>query len=239
MESWVPDPSGASDWRTHRAPSLWQTLSPLRAEPGVTALAGQVLTLDGRPLPDVTLAIGRDSTRTDRTGRFLLRVPTAGPGRHELAIAGATASRPHRTYGFFEYGLTLPGGTTTVLPFTIWMPRLDLAHQVTIPSPTLAEVVITTPYIPGLELHLPPQTVIRGEDGQVVTRIGITPIPVDRPPFPLAKNVDVPVYFTIQPGSAYVYTAVQGPKAAGSCIRTIASTGLRGSASSSTTTIRA
>jgi RHS repeat-associated protein len=37
--------------------------------------------------------------------------------------------------------------------------------------------------------------------------VGITPIPVDRPPFPLAKNVDVPVYFTVQPGGAYVYPA--------------------------------
>jgi hypothetical protein len=30
---------------------------------------------------------------------------------------------------------------------------------------------------------------------------------VDRPPFPLAKNVDVPVYFTVEPGGAYVYAA--------------------------------
>ena len=29
-------------------------------------------------------------------------------------------------------------------------------------------------------------------------------IPVDRPPFPLAKNVEVPVYFTAQPGGTYV-----------------------------------
>src|SRR4029453_6828599 len=76
--------------------------------------------------------------------------------------------------------------------------------------PTSSEVVVTTPYIPGLELHLPPGTTIRGEDGQTVTRLGITPIPIDRTPFPLAKNVSVPVYFTIQPGGAYVY-----PKGAG------------------------
>src|SRR5713101_5939491 len=53
----------------------------------------------------------------------------------------------------------LESGATTVLPFTIWMPRLDVVNQVTIPSPTRTETVITTPYIPGLELHLPARTV--------------------------------------------------------------------------------
>ena len=45
-------------------------------------------------------------------------------------------------------------------------------------------------------------TVIRGEDGTVVREVSLTPIPVDRPPFPLAANVNVPVYFTAQPGGA-------------------------------------
>jgi hypothetical protein len=75
---------------------------------------------------------------------------------------------------------------------------------VRIESPTTAEVVIATPRIPGLELHLPRGTVITGEDGQVVRDVSITPIPVDRPPFPLPTGVDVPLYFTIQPGGAYV-----------------------------------
>lgn len=213
-EPWAPDPSGADGWRTHRPPSPWQSLPALHAEPGVTAVAGQVLTLDGRPLRNVTLQIEDDATRTDATGRFLLRV-SAEPSSHaELGIDGRTASRAHKVYGFFEYGLTVEAGKTTVLPFTIWLPRLDVAHEVTIASPTNSEAVITTPYIPGLELHLPPETLISGEDGEVITRIGITPIPVDRPPFPLATNVDVPVYFTVQPGSAYVQTTGRGPKGA-------------------------
>jgi hypothetical protein len=135
-------------------------------------------------------------------------------GRRVLQIDGAPASHPTTKYGFFEYGATVGGGTTNVLPFTIWMPKLDTAHQVMIPSPTTSEVVITTPYIPGLELHLPAGTPITGEDGKPVTTLGITPIPVDRPPFPLAKNVVVPVYFTVQPGGAYVHTAGAGPKGA-------------------------
>ncbi|HEX5107370.1 MAG TPA: DUF6531 domain-containing protein [Vicinamibacterales bacterium] len=38
----------------------------------------------------------------------------------------------------------------------------------------------------------------------MVNEISITPVPLDRPPFPLPESVDVPIYFTIQPGGAYV-----------------------------------
>ena len=79
-----------------------------------------------------------------------------------------------------------------------------------IPSPTVKETVITTPQIPGLELHLPPQTVITDHDGKVVREISITPIPVDQPPFPLPSGVQVPIYFTIQPGGAYVAVHAYG-----------------------------
>ena len=58
-EIWTPDPSNPNTWRTHRPPSPWQSLAALQAEPGVTAVAGQALTLDGRPLSNVTLAVGR------------------------------------------------------------------------------------------------------------------------------------------------------------------------------------
>jgi hypothetical protein len=55
-------------------------LPPLRAKPGETALSGQVLQLDGEPLAEVTLQIAgsKSTTRTDRTGRFLLTDFTAG-----------------------------------------------------------------------------------------------------------------------------------------------------------------
>jgi RHS repeat-associated protein len=208
-EAWIPDPRNPDErWRTNRPRSSWESLAPLMAPAGVTAISGRVLTLDGRPLPGVTLEMdGARETETDRSGRFLLLAPAVGAGRHVLEIEGETANRPNRKYGFFEYGLTVVPGQTTVLPFTISMPKLDTRHVVRIPSPTTSEVVVTTPYIPGLELHLPPNTIVRGEDGKPVTEVGITPIPVDRPPFPLAKNVDVPVYFTVQPGGAYVYAA--------------------------------
>jgi RHS repeat-associated protein len=214
-EEWHPTAEHhRNGWRSNREPSPWETLAPLMAPPGVTAVSGRVLTLDGRPLPGVTLSVeGGGEAESDRTGRFLL-LASAATGRQVLEIDGASANRAGRRYGFFEYGLAVEPGTTNVLPFTIWMPKLDTRHTVRIPSPTTSEVVVTTPYIPGLELHIPPNTVIRGEDGKPVTEVGITPIPVDRPPFPLAKNVVVPVYFTVQPGGAYVHTSGYGRKGA-------------------------
>jgi RHS repeat-associated protein len=189
-------------WRTDYPPPPWQSLPPLGAPAGVTALAGQALTLVGDPLADVTLAIGARRVRTDATGRFLLSGVPAGP--QEVVIDGRTASQPGRRYGVFEVGVTLAAGRTTALPYSIWMPRIDTAHAVTIPSPTTKEVVITTPKIPGLEVRIPGGTVIRDHEGRVATEVSITPIPVDRPPFPLARNIQVPVYYTIQPGGGYV-----------------------------------
>jgi RHS repeat-associated protein len=215
-EEWVPDPvSVGNGWRTNRPPSPWESLAPLMGPVGATAVSGRVLTLDGRPLPGVALTMKGDArTETDRTGRFLLVLERGTSDRRILQIQGRTASRPGRQYGFYEYGLTVHSGQTTILPFTIWMPKLDTRHAVTIPSPNEREVVITTPVIPGLELHLPAQTRLWGEDGKPVTEVSLTPVPLDRPPFPLAQNVDVEVYFTAQPGGTYVQTAGNGPPGA-------------------------
>ena len=40
--------------------------------------------------------------------------------------------------------------------------------------------------------------------GKLVTEISITPIPVDRPPFPLPFGAEFPMYYTVQPGGAYI-----------------------------------
>jgi RHS repeat-associated protein len=90
------------------------------------------------------------------------------------------------------------GRRTNVLPYTIWMPKLDMANVVTFSSPTSSEVVLRTPKIPGLEIHLEPGTVLEDRDGRPVKQLGITPIPPDQPPFPLPEPFAM--YFTIQPG---------------------------------------
>jgi hypothetical protein len=65
---------------------------------------------------------------------------------------------------------------------------------------------VTSPTMPGLELRLPAGTVIRGEDHEVVTAVSLTPIPLDRTPFPLPQNATFSMFFTIQPGGAYLST---------------------------------
>lgn len=202
-EEWRPDGSGR--WRTGAKRSPWQDLPSLQAADGITALSGQVLRINGTPLADVDLRIGDRSARSDNSGRFLLRLDGLATGRHVLQINGATANRAGRQYGFYEAGVQIVADRTTVLPHTIWMTALDNAHAVTIPSPTTTATVITTPHIPGLELHLPARTVIRDRNGNRVTQVTITPIPVDRPPFPLPAGTEVPIYFTIQPGGSRIY----------------------------------
>jgi RHS repeat-associated protein len=192
--------------------SPWQDLPPLRAEDGVTALSGQVLDLKGEPLVDVVLEVGYGSetvsARSDNTGRFLIKYIEAGES--ELLIDGRpghnrrSKSPSKWGYGVFEYGLEIKDGKTNVLPFTIWLPKIDAEHAVKIPSPTVSEVIATTPYIPGLELHLPANTVVYDHDWNLVNEVGLTPIPLDRTPFPLPRNVEVPIYFTAQPGAGYV-----------------------------------
>lgn len=201
-EVWIPGPAQRhGDWRAHLPPSQLQQLPALTAASGVTALAGQVLKLNGEAAKDVTLQIGDRTVRSDGTGRFLLdNVPS---GFRTLLIDGSTANRPGHTYGVFEALVEIGAGRTTVLPYTIWLPRINTQDAVSLSSPTSREVVVTSPYIPGLELHIPAGTVLRDRAGQVVTEVSITPIPVDRSPFPLPTR-DVPVYFTIQPGGAHL-----------------------------------
>jgi len=84
---WIP----TSDWQTHLPPSPWQSLAPLMARPGVTALSGQVLTIDGNPLPNVTLQVGHQKVLSDATGRFLVTGVQAGKGA--LLIDGTSAKQ--------------------------------------------------------------------------------------------------------------------------------------------------
>ena len=207
-EAWAPDLRGRDGWRTGRAQSPWEQIPPLMAGPGVTALSGRLLRLNGQPLPGATLKVGQQQTTSDRTGRFLVEAIEAG--RHELVIDGRSASSGGRVYGVFKVGVQVRAGQTNVLPFTSWMPRIDTHHAVTIPSPTSAETVVTTPAIPGLEVRLPAGTVIRDADHKVARHVSITPIPVDRPPFPLPAGVNVPIYFTIQPGGGYLESTGSG-----------------------------
>ena len=186
------------------ASGMLKKLVPARAltpERGATAISGQVLRLNSRPLANVSLSIGNHVVRTDANGEFVLRGVPAG--HQVMVIDGGSADEGQRQYGRYEYGIDVVANQVNVLPFVIWMTRLDSANALNIPSPTNSQTVLTNPKIPGLELRIPAGTVIRDAQGKVVTQLSMTAIPTDQPPFPL-PNVPVPTYFTIQPGGAHL-----------------------------------
>lgn len=178
---------------------------PIAGPGGVTAIAGQVLTAAGKPLANVLLEDGGAAARTNEAGRFLLLfVP---PWRSVLTIDGTRAGTSTATdYGYYQVQVMAAPHVTTALPFTSYLTPIDHAHEVTIASPTTAEVVVRTPLVPGYELHIPPRTIITDPHGRRVDKISIAPIPVDRPPFPLPRIGNLPIYLTLQPGGAQLRT---------------------------------
>src|SRR6266496_2160967 len=60
------------------------------------------------------------------------------------------------------------------------MTPIDQQHWQALTASSTQEQVITNPSLKGLELHLPPNTVIRDNDGGVVNQISITPVPAGR-----------------------------------------------------------
>jgi hypothetical protein len=200
-EAWTPTNSEPSTWHSGRPESPFALLPALRAEPGTTAVAGQVLRLDGLPLSEVTVTNGAATTLTDETGRFLLTGVQAP--RAVLTIDATNANRSDATYGTYEIGVDTRRGQTTTLPYTIWSPKLDTKHQITLEYPLKKTVVLTTPLIPGLEIRIPAGSEVHDRRGRLIRKLGITALPLDRSPFPMPGRF--PVYFTVQPGAAYVW----------------------------------
>src|SRR5207247_859682 len=99
-----------------------------------TAVAGQVLTMHGRGLAHVTLAMGNQTAQTDETGRFLLT--HLAPGTQVLSIDGQSATRDGAHYGFYQVRVDVKDHQTNVLDYTIWDTKLDPAGSITLPSPT-------------------------------------------------------------------------------------------------------
>ena len=212
--TWAPTAANRrdDDWVSGRAPSPWATLPALEKTQhrATTALSGQALVINGMPLANVTLSLQGTSitTKTDRTGRFLLtRLPA---GHQALIIDGESADHAGQRYGQFTVGVELTKDKTTPLGYTIWMTPLDPAGNTRIQSPLKHEATITNPKIPGLEVRLPAGTVVRGASGAIVHKLNLTAVPLDRPPFPLPPFISgIPTYFTVQPGRAYLNKGAQ------------------------------
>jgi len=199
---------GARGWEAGMARSPWADLASLQAPIGTTALSGQVLGINGLPLAGVQVSLEDSAAvaRSDQTGRFLLSDVPAG--HQKLIVDGETAAGEER-YGSYEVGVELSAGETTELDYTTWLTPLDKAGDRRIDSPTHRETRLRTPKIPGLEVRIPTGTVVTDAAGHVVRKLNLTPIPVDRPPFPLPPFVSVPLYFTVQPGRAYLSKGAQ------------------------------
>src|SRR4029434_5043344 len=124
----------------------------------------------------------------------------------------STANEPGRTYGTFDYGVDITNKTTTVLPFTIWMPLLDMQHATPLPAPTPHEIVARSPRIPGLEVHVPAGVILQTDEGPLPL-ISLTQIPVDRSPYPLPPGTTF--FFTPQGHGAQVLRTDGTPSPAG------------------------
>ncbi|WP_232837440.1 DNRLRE domain-containing protein [Lentzea terrae] len=202
---WQPDSANlnGTDWNTRYDPRPTRD-RPLQFAVGFTGVIGKIQSTAGQDLVGVTVGVaGHQPVVTDAKGKFAL---TGLPDGHVvLRVDGGTATNaPGRRFGSFDIGVDVKGGQALILPYTVFLPEIDTTAIVHVPSPTKGETVLTTKSIPGLEVRLPAGTVVRDADGNVATELSLTPIPIDRPPFPLPPT-KVPVYFTVQPGGGYLF----------------------------------
>ncbi|WP_229771373.1 RHS repeat-associated core domain-containing protein [Burkholderia pseudomallei] len=197
----TPDFTGAH-WRLYAPYQHLPDTHALEAAlpKGITTLVGQVRQIDETPVANAEVSIGETTVRTDAQGVFVLsNIPA---GREELLVDGAPASHGDVKYGRFVVGADVKARAISHMPFVMYLPRILPRDEITLPTPTTREVVLTHPDMPGLELHVPAGAVFKDRKGHVLTHIALVPTPVDHAPFPLPDNF--PMYFTIQPGDAVV-----------------------------------
>ncbi|WP_244361672.1 RHS repeat-associated core domain-containing protein [Burkholderia pseudomallei] len=197
----APDATGAH-WRLY---AKYQTLPDTHVleaalPKGSTALIGQVRQIDETPVANVEVSIGDQKVKTDAQGVFVLKDLSAG--HQDMFVDGGAASHGDVNYGRFVVGANVKAKAISHMPFVMYLPRILPRDEITLPTPTKREVVLTHPDMPGLELHVPAGAVFKDRNGNVLTHIALVPTPVDHAPFPLPDNF--PMYFTIQPGDAVV-----------------------------------
>ncbi len=221
-ERWLPsDNNRHGKWRTGRvlaqtvalrrnaAMSAFRNVASEQAEHAKsagTSVSGVVLRQNDKPLAHVKISIGNISTVTDASGEFALSGAT--PGQHELIVDARNAGNgPTTQYGYFIIGVNVKTGEATKIA-PIFLPKIIKSDWIDLPSPLPADTVVSTPLVPGMEIHIPKGAVLRDREGKLVSRIAIVPMPLDRSPFPFPENA--PAYVSVQPGGMVVQGLAPG-----------------------------
>lgn len=175
-----------------------------RLRVGATLVSGVVLKQNDKPLVNVRVSIGTNSTRTDSAGEFTIaNVP---PGQQELLVDGSGEGNGIE-FGRFVIGVNVEANRENpVAP--IFLPKINKNDWIELPSPLTADTIVRTPDVPGMEIHIPKGTVLRDREGKIVTKIALIPMPLDRSPFPFPENA--PVYVSVQPGGMVVQGLTSG-----------------------------
>ena len=114
-EDWQPGPEHFHGrWLADRETSPLQALPSLRAAPGITALSGQVLGMNGHAVRGVTLRIADHEVRTDITGRFLL--PGVAAGSRSSRSTARPPTGPTRTTVTTRHVSSSPSCRPTLCP---------------------------------------------------------------------------------------------------------------------------
>ncbi|MBV8047374.1 MAG: hypothetical protein JO171_09485, partial [Paludibacterium sp.] len=201
LEEWQPETGDQRSWSyAWGARPAAPALADLAGKKGHTAVAGRLQRFGGEPLAGVTVSLSGKSTRSDRHGRFLLEDVPAGAAALDVDGTSVVIHGGHYTRHYIHVDLS--EGATTDIARPIYLARVDPATEVSIASPTDHDLVLTHPAMPGLQVRIPKGVVLRNQDGSLVTKVSLTPVPVDRGPYP--TPLGFPIYFTLQPGGAFV-----------------------------------
>jgi RHS repeat-associated protein len=176
----------------------------IRPGVGQSVLEGRVVGLRGQPLRGIRVSIDRHAARTNHRGIFQIRHLV--PGQHRMVIDAERFGR-----GIYEHAVEVQPTTLTRLKSRIWLPRLD-KRSIELPEVVGPKgFVAHAKSIPGLEVRLPAGSRLIDRHGKPVRAITITRIPITKTPHPLPENVEVPVYYTIQPSFSRVVAADGSP----------------------------
>src|SRR5207302_8100349 len=94
-----------------------------------------------QPIPGVTDTVGSAFTLTDAGGNFVLLAPPSGANM--LLVDGRTASTATVQYRPVEVNIAVNSSGPRRVPFVVYLPKLDTANPVSLPTDTTGTVTQT------------------------------------------------------------------------------------------------